>query len=778
MTNKMIALLMAAIFTLAGNSNGAQAASNSNWRVHPLFAAPVQNIIDTGDMVYYMVSNNLYRYYKDTQENEHLSTANYLNDVGIAGVYYNYYKNYLMVVYDNSNIDVLLANGDVVNMPEILNSTLNVSKGVNHVTFTAARAYVATQFGYVVINDSKWEVDESHIYNENVNSVAVMGDWILLTTGGKLHYAPEDGYYDSLSKWQVASNSVGNGLLFPITDNSVVVNTGWTVLLTATAHGGQLAFEQSTINRYATGTLQPTPSGWLGNSSNAELYYTLDFDGGSYSEVASAEKVATHDDGDGTLWAVSEKGLRSMADSATYHRPNALTTSTPFHLAYNSSQQKLFVTSTGTNRQIDAQRLATAVNSWDGSTWTDVTPTGAEFAKGGTYGTIFSKSDPNTYFMNSWWNGLYRVTNGVVTANYNGDNSPLEHMLNGYYSHSTIGQDRYGNLWALLTSPSVSTNNLFVLPASMQDKATPEASDWRQVTLAQATGTKWGQFLFCNRSNVGIYSDGSYGGRLTFFSTSENPSGTLTSRSYTDGTVSDQDNLRFSWTNITALAEDNNGDVWMGCTSGVVAFSPADGLGSNFTINHLKVPRNDGTNLADYLLSGIRVDAICVDASNRKWLGTNGSGLYLVNADGSEVLQEFNTSNSPLLSNNIYDLCLSPDGNTLYVTMQGGMMEYSIVGGGGTVVTSDNVLAYPNPVRPEYSGSVTIVGLSDNALVKIADAGGNVVRTFKSTGGSATWDTCDFQGDRVKSGVYFVISSNADTNGDSENVVTKILIMR
>ena len=83
----------------------------------------------------------------------------------------------------------------------------------------------------------------------------------------------------------------------------------------------------------------------------------------------------------------------------------------------------------------------------------------------------------------------------------------------------------------------------------------------------------------------------------------------------------------------------------MGTNNGVVEFYPQNAFksGTNFTINHLKVPRNDGTNLADYLLDNTDVTCIAVDGSNRKWIGTSTSGVLLVNEDGSEIIEQFTT---------------------------------------------------------------------------------------------------------------------------------------
>ena len=87
------------------------------------------------------------------------------------------------------------------------------------------------------------------------------------------------------------------------------------------------------------------------------------------------------------------------------------------------------------------------------------------------------------------------------------------------------------------------------------------------------------------------------------------------------------------------------------------------------------------------------------------------------------------------------------------------------------------VYAYPNPVRPDYTGWITITGLMDNSLVKIADAAGNVFHQGTSEGGMMVWDGCDSHGKRVKTGVYYVFASTGGDGVESNGAVTKILVV-
>ena len=154
-----------------------------DWRLHvPFDGSKVSAVYETRRCVYYLAGNNLFRLDKETNENESLNVMNDLSDMMVSSIYYNSRKDYLVVVYSNSNIDVILSDGSVVNMPEIKDAMYASSKTVNDVNFAAGVMYLATDFGYLVIDDSKFVVKESHVYGEKIVSVAQVGEMLLLST--------------------------------------------------------------------------------------------------------------------------------------------------------------------------------------------------------------------------------------------------------------------------------------------------------------------------------------------------------------------------------------------------------------------------------------------------------------------------------------------------------------------------------------------------------------------------------------------------------------------
>ena len=163
-----------------------------------------------------------------------------------------------------------------------------------------------------------------------------------------------------------------------------------------------------------------------------------------------------------------------------------------------------------------------------------------------------------------------------------------------------------------------------------------------------------------------------------------------------------------------AIAQDHAGSLWLGTDQGLYKVDdPLQWHERNFLITQIKVPRNDGTNLADYLLSGVPVTAIAVDGADRKWVGTQGDGLYLISADGLQTLHHFTTDNSPLFSNNIWSVACHPTTGEVMIGTQEGILAYrSDATEPQPSLDRSRLRVFPNPVRPDYMGVITLDGLT------------------------------------------------------------------
>ncbi|HWJ26017.1 MAG TPA: T9SS type A sorting domain-containing protein, partial [Flavisolibacter sp.] len=88
--------------------------------------------------------------------------------------------------------------------------------------------------------------------------------------------------------------------------------------------------------------------------------------------------------------------------------------------------------------------------------------------------------------------------------------------------------------------------------------------------------------------------------------------------------------------------------------------------------------------------------------------------------------------------------------------------------------TQGKVLVFPNPVTPDYQGTIGIRGLPENSIVKITEANGRLLYQTRSLGGQAIWDGKDYNGRRASSGVYLVLALDENKQ---EKVVTKIVVV-
>jgi ligand-binding sensor domain-containing protein len=216
--------------------------------------------------------------------------------------------------------------------------------------------------------------------------------------------------------------------------------------------------------------------------------------------------------------------------------------------------------------------------------------------------------------------------------------------------------------------------------------------------------------------------------------------------------------------------------MWIGTNIGPLLLYKKDITSDTPIFTQVKVPRNDGTNYADYLLSGVDISCIAIDGSNRKWFGTNGNGIYVISNDCLTQIYHFTTNNSNLLSNNIEAIAINEQTGEVFAGTDKGLCSYmSDASSPNNEMTKDNVWAYPNPVKPDYTGLITITGLSFDADIKIVTTNGILVNQGRSNGGTYTWNGKDLKGQKVASGIYMVETATSD---GSKGTVCKIAIVK
>lgn len=259
-----------------------------------------------------------------------------------------------------------------------------------------------------------------------------------------------------------------------------------------------------------------------------------------------------------------------------------------------------------------------------------------------------------------------------------------------------------------------------------------------------------------------------------------NPAQTNLDQSVTFSVLTDQDGNNISPYYIYDICEDLNHKMWILTSNGplvvedqINAFNYAEKNSNHGLVRRIKIPRNDGTNLADYLMAEVSSNCMAIDNYNRKWVGTVDGGLYLLSADCITQLEHFTTQNSLLPSNEIVALHYDRSTNRLFISTSGGLACYQTDDLPGEK-DFEGIYCYPNPVRPEYTGDLRIMGLMEHSTVSVTTTDGQLIYRGQSEGGTLTWDLITADGKRLEPGIYLI--HGVDSQG-SEGNICKFLVL-
>ena len=762
------------------------------WNIYSIYNT-IKKMEQTPEKVYFLSNDYLYSYDKDTQEIYYYSKLNKLNDNNISNIYYNKDGKYLFIIYKSGNIDLLYDDGTVENLSDIKDVALTYSTDVNDVAFNGDNIYVATKFGLIVFDESKHEVKHSGVYNKDISLVTCVGEYVVIDHNHALYYIHKNDRFETFDNFTKISSGYwiedmeginNNMLLFRSTSKPIYIFN--------------INFEKNNCSRIDIDVEKNNSKLIYGKEAyyyvNNNVIYSVSLDGEKStcstlpSEIASQtisiwdnpDEVWTGDIDGIANYKISNGELTVLKDK---FKPQAISVDHPFFITTDKNG-KLYVSNKSESVYYEfSYKRKSYISTIDNSIIEDITPT--EFTAShnsnpskeqlyDTYQIAVDPEDPEIYYVGSFWEGLYKVKDGKTISQYNPENSTLRESWGCRVN--AIKFDKENNLWCTNEVINTTEPSLHILPAKARKKETTTAEDWIPIIISEFYAAKDVQILICKKSNMIFLCDGKWGGNIIAYDTKGTYDKTSDDTYLAWSSFVDQDGKNFDYDYACALVEDKNGRVWLGTSNGIIEISnPKNATNPSMTVNRLKVPRNDGTNYADYLLDAVHVTSISVDNSNRKWIGTMNNGVYLVSETGNQIIEHFTSENSLHPGGATYCVYAHPLNNSVFMGTENGLVEYSSTSSPAKEDFSE-IYAYPNPVKPEYTGLITIKGLMDNSLVKIADSAGNVFYTTRSEGGMAIWDGCDVYGNRVKTGVYFVFASqNADDQG--EGAVTKILII-
>ena len=387
-------------------------------------------------------------------------------------------------------------------------------------------------------------------------------------------------------------------------------------------------------------------------------------------------------------------------------------------------------------------------------------------------------ADTAHYYASAACVGLFEFRNGHCDTLYTYTNSPLTSILPNdanaeYYVRITgLSFDVDENLWMLNNEcdtiirimkkdgkwMSYYLDEINGYPTF--DQVVFDDNGWAWINSRRTTsaGHHAGVVVINTNGTIDNKSDDKH----VFISTLKNEDG----KSYTD-----------KFAQLNCIVKDLNGWMWIGTNQGVFYVEdPTRVFDSDFYYIQPRVPRDDGSSYADYLLNEVAIKCIAVDGGNRKWFGTENNGVYLTNAEGTEVIAHYTEDNSPLISDEIYTIAINGETGEVMIGTGAGLCSlYGNVTDPVSEMDEDKILVYPNPVRPDYNGTITITGLMSDTYVSIVSANGRLVNKGISTGGSYVWDGKLNNGRKVQSGIYYILATDSEGN---EKAAAKFMIVR
>jgi len=754
------------------------------WRDHLPYASGIS--IAAGDgLIYCATPYSVFYLDKSDNSLNRITTIQGLNDVVIAKIGYNDMLNTLFIAYSNTNID-LIKGKTIINMADIFNSSAITpeEKTINNLMFIDNLAYLSCGFGIVVIDIDKEEVVDTYYIGPNGNHLQV---YDMTFTSTLFYAATESGVYtaDRNNANLAYFGAWTKDLTMPEADaqyNHITTCSGtiYTNLYTE-------AFEEDVIYFYRDDTwMKDTENFSDQDVSSMKSFNNLLYIAYSYNlKVYDTEHNIVK-----TIWSyfpggprVSEMTLEGnvmwLADNGhgmvseeneTFHfyEPNGPTKADVYEMAI--AGEHLWTAAGGRNLSWGNLWKTGSVSSFIDGSWNTIDNNtegaGALDSILDIVTVVVNPLDIKQVFAGSWHLGLAEFYDNEFKLLFTPENSSLEYKTNEGPPICKVGGiqfDQSGNLW--MTNSGA--NN--ILSVKLNDGTT--TGDWRSFYLGSQSNGKdigkmiidsYGQkWILWREHSIIVFNDGG---------TPKDPSDDQVKH-----LSSAQGNGALPGNKIFSIAEDLDGEIWIGTDEGIgVIYSPENVFSQfNFDAQRILIPRNDGSGLADILLEFETITDIKVDGDNNKWIGTDRSGIFLISEDGIEEKHHFTTENSPLFSNNITSLAINGIDGEVFIGTANGIISFKGSATNGGPVNSE-VYAYPNPVRPGYSGPIAIKGLIVNADFKITDISGSLIYSGRAEGGQAIWNGNNFNGRRAQSGVYMVFVT--DSNG-GETLVTKILFM-
>ncbi len=742
------------------------------WKAH-LPNNHVVSIAEVGDKIYCATGLALFSYDKSDNSLETYSKATGLSDIGISAIKYSSTYDILLIAYDNTNIDLVVGNS-IYNISDIKRKSIVGEKSINDIFFIGNLAYLSCGFGIVVLDINKREIKDTYYIGAGGGAIKI---YDLTSDGLSLFAATEEGIKEGLlsdpnlanfSSWYTHGviDSLPSGACKKITyfSNNLYASLSDTLFYYNDTIWKKLFYNDNwkirTLNTCYNNVVISEVYEPGSIITDARLTFIDINQSVSYIQNPGyiVRPLDAIKDNEGIVWSAEEwKGL----------------------IKYNGGNfEVIYPNGPGT---IDVTKMAV----YDGQLW--IAPGSVDGAWNYLYNGVGFFSYINDYwvtyagwgyssldsildfisvainpsnkhiYLGSFGGGLVEFHNENIVNIYK-QNSTLQEAIgdNNSYRVSGLAFDENDNLWI--------SNYGAALPISVKKaggtwKAFNVPITWSANAISQVIiddyDQKW--FLLPKGQGMLVFNHGA-----DIDNTGDDQYKKL-SKGEGNGNLPSLD--------ILCAAKDLEGDIWVGTVTGIAIFYCAGQVFSSDGCDAQQILVDQGGYLG-YLLESEWITSIAIDGANRKWIGSR-NGVWLMSEDGTEEVFRFTADNSPLLSDVIINIAIDHETGEVFFATERGMISFKGTATMGGEV-HENVYVYPNPVREDYNGLIAVRGLVQNAKVKITDIIGNLIYQTEALGGQAIWDGNNYNGERAKTGVYLVFSTNDD---GSETYVTKFLII-
>lgn len=755
----------------------------------------------------YAISGNSLCYFNADSETNDFVPLNRIN--GLSGSFVQFIEaipesQCLAVIYADGNIDLLQSSGKVSYIPDLANKSIAGDKTIYSVNHFGKNLFLSGGFGFIVIDADKQMIKHSYTSKYSISLAFEWNDYLFRYS--EAHHLEGGAIADNLSdaaNWKNVSSIAfsevlcftdninkycwllgRNGKLYELNQQQQVneiSDSGYTHMylvddrVILTTNQNKLFIADPAAHTFTPNSDNPFFKGKGFISSNQKNQFFMLLDNNriyrmEYNSYVPGNHVNFICDWDNTYQA---EGI------GTNYLGKMLTTENGIvgiaRRSYISDYSKASA----------LEGIVSFIPYEEDASIKNITP--KQIVSGLSYNAYFQgltglAADPlhdQRYAVSTTLHGLYMIDHDTLLSRLDHTNSHgfIEAFSKEFASTRTSAAtyDKDGNLFVTCSMQDTILRCL-TLDGRVIKYPNPgmaQVADAHRILISQNDPyqLKWvlNDYGY-GKSRVGIYYD----------KASPTSIGTKDYQSTWFSILVDQDNNEYNPNYIYDICEDLDGKIWVLTNLGPfviespsVTFDFAQKNAGKGKVRRIKIPRNDGTNLADYLMQNTICTCMAIDKNNQKWIGTNGDGLYLMSDDCITEIEHFTTDNSPLPTNDILDLCYDEQHSQLYISCESAVLTYKTNNVEGEE-DLDKIYCYPNPVRPDYYGELNIMGLMDKSIVSITTSSGELVFRTTVHGASVSWNLMNSKGDRVKPGVYMV---HAIEPNSKEGKISKVLVL-